>query len=233
MKKTITILFATLTAFCVFAKTPDELIAEFNAKASSDKDYKVAQQIAIENASDVKSAVQVWANGDVAKFDEATCKARTTEQSKNVQAARMIAGQYLNLNSAEIKSVPLAFACLVISRKVIGVYSVDNPNFYEELKASGFKVDGVEIPPYARLNLVLTAKDYDYLATLPVGQCYYNLDYIPTMVERWLNMSDVSQALNQAKKLRNFYIVRKWEIPTQLKSVIAELTKDLVSAKLK
>ena len=45
MKKLITIILSTAFAFCAFAKTADELVAEYWSKAAGMDDYAVAKAI--------------------------------------------------------------------------------------------------------------------------------------------------------------------------------------------
>ena len=228
MKK-ILIAMLSVAALCAGAKTPSDLVAEFNAKASAPTDWAAAAKIASDNSADVAAAISVWAaDANITKPESEL----TAEQHKNAQAARMIAGQYLTANPSQIKTLPLRFACFVISSKVFDEFSADNPNFYADLKAADFKVDGKPLPANSVIQIALAAGDTDYVAQMPVRVAASSPRYVGAMADWLLAQSDVAAALKKAQSIESYYITSGREVPTKLKAVLTALTRRLVTSKI-
>jgi hypothetical protein len=230
MKKAITIILSTAIALCAFAKTGDELIAEYWSKATGMNDYPVAKAIVDANTADVKTAISVWANGDAGKFN--TEEKRSEQSKKDVQAARLMAGSYLVRNPGDIKSLPVLFACEVISSKVVDAYAVENPSFYAELKAGDFKVNGVKLRPNSICNIAISAGDLEYVMSLPIDGVVNNINY-QSILKKQLLVMDVATAKAKITEIENWYLLKDREIPSSIKAISKVLTSRLVDEKLR
>lgn len=229
MKKLL-ISLLSFVALTSFAKTADELVAEYLSKTSNLSDFAVARVIVNTNEADLPQAISVWANGDAGKFD---AEDKRSEQSKKyVQAARLLAGQYLKWSKPElIKELPLIFACESASTIVLKVYEVDNPTLYSELKAKNFTLDGVKLRNHAIINLACLSGDFDYVMSLPLQETIHNNSFRAILVKHLLKMP-VAEAKAKVVEIENWYIERDREIPANIKSVSKVLTSRLVDAKL-
>ena len=232
MKKLITIILSTAIALCAFAKTGDELIAEYWSKATGMNDYKVAKAIVNANKADLPEAILAWANGEAGKFD---AEDKRSEQSKkDVQAARLLAGSYIvqNINSFDITKLPVLFVCEAASTKVVKAYEVSNPTFYSELKAADFKVNGVKLRTNSICNIAVAAGDIDYAFNLPLDGVIYNAQWKLILKSKLLSMP-VAEAKAKITEIENWYILRDREIPSSIKAISKVLTSRLVDEKLR
>ena len=230
MKKLVVSLLS-LVALTSFAKTADELVAEYWAKATGMNDYPVAEAIVNANKADLPEAILVWANGEAGKFD---AEDKRSEQSKkDVQAARLMAGSYIvqNLNSFDITKLPVLFACEVAPSKVVKAYEVSNPTFYSELKAADFKVDGIKLRTNSICNIAVSAGDIDYAFNLPLDGVVFNIHWKRILKSKLLSMP-VAEAKAKVVEIENWYILRDREIPSSIKSLSKLLTSRMVDAKL-
>ena len=233
MKKLTTITLSIAFAFCAFAKTGDELIAEYWSKASGFSDFKVAKAIVEANTADVAKAIKVWSTSDVGDF---TAESKRSEQSaKYVQAGRLMSGAYFytGVDKYEaIKALPLLYACEVISTKVLSAYEVDNPTLYQELKKADFKIDGVKLRANTICNLAVFADDLEYVMSMPVEQVVNNANYQRILKQQLLAM-DVATAKAKITEIENWYLLKDREIPSSIKAISKVLTSRLVDEKLR
>ena len=233
MKKLITITLSIAFALCAFAKTGDELIAEYWSKTTGFNDFKVAKAIVEANVADVAKAIKVWSTSDVGDF---TAESKRSEQSmKYVQAGRLMSGAYLNTGADKyeaIKALPLRYACEVVSTKVLLAYEVDNPTLYQELKKADFKIDGVKLRANTICNLAVFADDLEYVMSMPVEQVVNNVNYQRILKQQLLAM-DVATAKAKITEIENWYLLKDREIPASIKAISKVLTSRLVDEKLR
>lgn len=233
MKKTITIILSTAIALCAFAKTGDELIAEYWAKATGMNDFKLAKAIVEANTADIAKAIKVWSTSDVGDF---TAESKRSEQSaKYVQAGRLMSGAYLNTGADKyeaIRALPLRYACEVVSTKVLSAYETDNPTLYQELKKADFKIDGVKLRVNTICNLAVLANDLEYVMSLPIDGVVNNANYQRILKQQLLAM-DVATAKAKITEIENWYLLKDREIPSSIKAISKVLTSRLVDEKLR
>ena len=233
MKKLITITLSIAFALCAFAKTGDELIAEYWAKATSMNDFKVAKAIVEANTADIAKAIKVWSTSDVGNF---TAESKRSEQSmKYVQAGRLMSGAYLNTGADKyeaIRALPLRYDCEVVSTKVLLAYETDNPTLYQELKKADFKIDGVKLRVNTICNLSIIANDLEYVMSLPVDGVVNNFNYQHILKQQLLAM-DVARAKAKITEIENWYLLKDREIPSSIKAISKVLTSRLVDEKLR
>ena len=231
MKKVL-ISLLTIVSLTSFAKTADELVAEYWSKTTSMNDFVVAKAIVNENKADLPAALEAWAKGEAGKFDAEN--KRSEQSKKDVQAARIIAGSFIVQNTPDydITKLPVLFACEVASTKVVKAYEVANPTFYSELKAADFKVDGVKLRPNTICNIAITADDIDYVMTMPLNDTIGNINFQYRLVKQLLKMP-VAEAKAKVVEIENWYIERNREIPANIKAVSKVLTSRLIDEKLR
>ena len=233
MKKVITTLFATFIAVCCFAKTGDELIAEYWSKATGMNDFKVAKAIVEANTADIVKAIKVWSTSDVGDFSAES--KRSEESMRYVQAGRLMSGAYLNTGVDKyeaIRALPLRYACEVVSTKVLSAYESDNPTLYQELKKADFKIDGVKLRANAICNLAILAGDLEYAMSLPINGVINNVNYQRILKQQLLAM-DVATAKAKITEIENWYLLKDREIPNSIKAISKVLTSRLVDEKLR
>ena len=233
MKKAITIILSTAIALCAFAKTGDELIAEYWSKATGMNDFKVAKAIVEANTADIAKAIKVWSTSDVGNF---TAEDKRSEQSmKYVQAGRLMSGAYLNTGADKyevIRALPLRYACEVVSTKVLPAYESDNPTLYQELKKADFKIDGVKLRTNTICNLAIIANDLEYVMSLPIDGVVNNINY-QSILKKQLLVMDVATAKAKITEIENWYLLKDREIPSSIKAISKVLTSRLVDEKLR
>ena len=118
----------------------------------------------------------------------------------------------------------------------MAAYEVDNPNFYAELKAADFIVDGVKLPAYVVCNLAKSAQDIDYIKALPVADGLAAPDiYLRYVFDGLLEMEDAVAAKAKCREIVNAFARRKmFASPyfTQAQEIDKILTRRLVDSKI-
>ena len=223
MKKLITILFATFLAVYSFAKTADELVAEYWSTATSFNDYRLAfDTIKSVSEAEAKTAIITWATGEAGMFGAES--KRSEEMKKQVQAARLMSGQYLKYVKKDfIKELPLIFACEVVGTEVLKAYEVENPSLYQELKAKDFTIDGVRLRNHAIVNLACCAGDIEYVMSLPIEQVA-NIATFQSMAIEYLLKLPVDKAMAKVVEIENYYLIKKQQIPKDIEALSRKLT---------
>ena len=198
MKKIITTIFAAVLATSAFAKTSAELSAEYIAAVNGGMDgWNASVTVYQDNAADVAALFETWKGTNAAKFSEndEINKAMTAEQKQENSRMRHLFTQYLLAHADKFATTPVRTALLTCPSRCVGAYGVGNPNFYEELKAAGFVVDGVKLPVYAIGNLAKAAQDFETIKGLSVddGILCPNL-YFGCVFDGILDMTDATAA---------------------------------------
>ncbi len=238
MKKILLTITLTAIAFCANAKTAEELANEYGALRASGQDYHNASQSVYEaNRADVIAIFATWKNSTQAKFEigEAPCKDFTDAQKKQSYAIRAIMSRYIIDNLELIAQMHARVAFITVPLRVNPVMSVENPNWYSELKAVDFVVDGLKLPAYTRICLAHTVKDTAYISSLPIeeGMAFPNV-YITQVLNDALEASDIEASKDKLRSLENFIIRRNIESKylSRIQAVGKVLTARLVDKKI-
>ena len=228
MKKLL-ISLISVVALSVTAKTADQLVDEYLAAAKGKICFDVAKDIVDKNTSDVAEAIKVWSVGEPAKFGIDYEDKRTPENQRKVHAARMLSGEYFRDHHDAILTVPQTYALLTNMQVSYEKFSVDNPLFYQQLKANGFKIDGKELPKYVQCALARYANDIEYLATLPAGQITSSDASLHKAIEYLLNQKDAQAAFNKIQEVENYFILAGKPEPVKVKAAWLLLKRRLLA----
>lgn len=223
MRKIFIFVLSVTFALCTFAKAPEELVAEYWSKATSYNDYKLAYDtIKSVSEADAKTAIITWATGEAGMFGAES--KLSEEMKKQVQAARLMSGQYLKYVKKDfIKELPLIYACEVVGTEVLKAYEVENPSLYQELKAKDFTIDGVRLRNHAIVNLACCAGDIEYVMSLPIEQVA-NIATFQSMAIEYLLKLPVDKAMAKVVEIENYYLIKKQPIPKDIEALSRKLT---------
>ena len=239
MKKIITLVSVIAFAVAANAKTSAELSAEYIAAVNGGSDYwNAAVSVYQNNSEDVAALFEDWKNTNAAKFQEndEINKAMTAVQRVENSRMRHIFTMFLLAHTDKIKSTPVRTALLTCPSRCVGAYESDNPNFYSDIKAAGFVVDGVKLPAYSICNLAKSVQDFDVIKNLPLDEGILCPDiYFPQLFDSILDISDptaakakITEIINALAKKRLFE--SKWM--GQAKAVNSIITARLVDGKI-
>lgn len=228
MKKLL-ISLISVVALSATAKTADQLVDEYLAATDGKVSFDVAKGIVDKNTNDVAEAIKVWSVGEPSKFGVDYEKSRTPEVTRKVLAARMMSGEYFREYPDAILTVPQTYALLTNIRVSYGKFSVDNPNFYQQLKAAEFKIDGKELPGYVQNTLALCADDIEYLATLPSKTIVANPTALGKVIVYLLDQKDTQTAFNKVQEFENYFISADKPEPVKVKAAWILLKRRLIA----
>ena len=122
------------------------------------------------NKADVASAFADWAKTDDAK------KSVNIWEQKN--GKRRLFYFYSVYYYKDVKGVPPLALINVDCWKIKLITSSENPAFYDELKANGFVVNGVELTEYKKCWIACRYDDHDYIANKGIA---YVIERIKTV----------------------------------------------------
>lgn len=228
MKKLL-ISLISVVALSATAKTADQLVDEYLAATDGKVSFDVARGIVDKNTNDVAAAIKVWSVGEPSKFGTDYEGNRTPKDARKVMAARLLSGEYFREYPDAILTVPQTYALLTNMRVSYEKFSVANPNFYEQLKAAEFKIDGKKLPEYAQNTLALCADDIEYLATLPTTVIVGNPTSLDKVIIYLLNQKDTQTAFNKVQEFENYFISADKPEPVKVKAAWILLKRRLIA----
>ena len=218
MKKAITILLSTAFAFCAFAKTQAELVAEFKALTTN----KAKVEYVATNKADI---LKVWhANKDstITQSDIATFKLNSDERALKDMFAKLYDKYHSEMNASDIETI-------YIDSGVI-IYTKSN-EWYDALKADNFSYNGKPISERAKAHLVCRFQDVDEILKLNPKTYMNNAFYIKGLQNALLNIDPV-RAKAICSEVEKCYILNGQSVPTKFKAVSKYLTQAILDAKL-
>lgn len=124
------------------------------------------------NKADVGVAFADWAKTDDAK------KSVNIWEQKN--GKRRLFYFYSVYYYKDVKGVSPLALINVDCWKISLITAEENPNFYDELKANGFVVNGVELTEYKKCWIACRYNDYDYIGSKGVA---YIIERIKTITD--------------------------------------------------
>lgn len=239
MKKIITLVSVIAFAATANAKTAAELVAELDAaKANGASMWVASTEVYQNNSADVATLFEAWKTTNAAKFSETDeiNKAMTPESKKENKSMRFLFTRYLVANTDKIATTPKRTALLCCPSHCVAAYEVDNPNFYADLKAAGFVVDGVKLPAYVVCNLAKSVQDFDYIKSLSIEEGINSPEiYFSCVFEGILDMSDATAAKAKITEIINALAKKKLfesKYMAQAKAVNSIITARLVDSKI-
>ncbi len=223
------------------AKTEAELLVEYDSGVKANKSqWTICKELYAANTQDIAKGFEEWKNKDIAKYivDEAPIVSQKMTEDAKRDAARLrnIYAQHLIANPSEILNTPLRVAILACPSRAYAPLTASNSNFYPELKAKNFVVDGIQLPAYARFNLAKAAKDFDYIANAEVEDGMKSSSiYLEVVLPNLLDMEDVVAAKEKCKKIET-YMLKKGMYNTsdmaRVQAIGRALTGRIVDAKI-
>lgn len=170
MKKLITITLAICAGACAFAQesTPTSgdtlearLVAQRAAYVARGLSGYEMQKIWATESADCAAAFAKYKSANFLSYDNA--RVPNEEVSKDVAAQRLAifnaVGSYCHNNPENLKQLATPAACMAACEKVVGVMSVENPAFYDEVKAAKFTYGGQRLPVWAIFTMAFIVGD--------------------------------------------------------------------------
>ena len=204
MKKIIsTTLALTLSVLCS-AKSATELAAEYGALRATGAEFTTLMAYAESNKTDVLTAFNTWKTSDLAALsaDEVhKSKTLTKEQIEQNENLRMVFAKLYDNHGDEMTASD-AVICNLRSGKVAKYLSQD---WYDELKAADFKINGKQLGAFERLFTANSFGDKAYMRSLPAAEVMPQSLYVNAVIDGLLDMP-AAEAKAKCKELENWYI---------------------------
>lgn len=170
MKKLITITLAICAGACAFAQEAAPTSGDtLEARLVSQRAAYVArglsgyemQKIWATESADCAAAFAKYKTANFLSYDVA--RVPNEEVSKDVAAQRLAifnaVASYCHNNPENLKQLTTPAACMAACEKVVGVMSVENPAFYDEVKAVKFTFGGQRLPVWAIFTMASIVGD--------------------------------------------------------------------------
>ncbi len=223
MKKTITTLLAAVLAISAFAKTQAELVAEYNALA---KDMQVQRDWATANKADLLGIWANWKTSAFAKFDDSGL---TAEQKAENSTLLRIFGKLCDRHYEEMLPMSdIAFVRIGCGK----IVPQKGAEWYAQVKAADFVVDGVALPDRTKFALAAWFGDAETAMALPSSECVRSSLYPSIVAKSLLTMSDAAKAKAKVNEVKQAYILAGLDIPPTIQAVSKELTSRLIDSKI-
>ncbi|MBE6414357.1 MAG: hypothetical protein E7035_07390 [Verrucomicrobiaceae bacterium] len=218
MKKIITIALSIAFAVSAFAKTQTELIAEF--KALPDNKSKVAY--VAENKADILKVWQANKDSTITQSDIATFKLGSDERILKDIFAKLYDKYYAEMNASDVETIYIDSGVIIYTK---------SQEWYDELKASNFTINGNTISERAKAHLVCRFKDVDEILKLNATTYMYNAFYIKGLQYALLNI-EPEKAKDICREIEKCFILQNKEVPTQIKATSKYLTQAILDSKI-
>ena len=174
MRKIIITTLALVCGLGAYAKTLAELKAEMPAYQDNETVRAARLAYLAENRADFLREFDAWKDTNAAKFyaGEAPNASMTDEQKKlAVENRRFFAAVYWVLTP----DCPANTGLRLVPQLYIKNAEAANPNFYRDLKAAGFEIDGVKLPAFLQIRCALLCGDIDYFAAFDWNAASFGL----------------------------------------------------------
>lgn len=165
MKKIIITTLALVCGLGAYAKTLAELKAELPAYSDS-KEVRNARQTYIkENAADFLREFNAWAGTTAAKFfafEEPNASMTEAQKTEACEMRKFFYAVYWVLTP----DCPANTGLRLVPQLYIKNAESVNPTYYRDLKAAGWEIDGVKLPPVVQIQVAAICGDLDYFTNL-------------------------------------------------------------------
>ena len=207
MKKILITILTTAIALCANAKTIEELVVELdNAKASSSKFIGfIHDEVYFANVADVEAMYESWKKTNVARFtmteSEALKKedfARTPQQRKIDSTRNALCGRHIVNN--ELYDDAGRASLTQATYRSAKYYKANKAEWYTDLKAKDFVVDGYRLTNKQILLIASVFDDFDTALKTPLPK---NVDVvvIEYFLGKFLKWDDVASAYNKCEEV--------------------------------
>ena len=218
MKKLITITLSIAFALGAFAKTQTEVIAEFKALTTN----KAKIEYVANNKDDILKIWQANKNSNITQSDISTFKLGSDERVLKDIFAKLYDRYYAEMNASDIETIYIDSGVIIYTK---------SQEWYDELKASNFTINGNTISERAKAHLVCRFKDVDEILKLNATTYMYNAFYIKGLQYALLN-TEPEKAKSICREFEKCFILQNKEVPTQIKAVSKYLTQSILDLKL-
>ncbi len=218
MKKLITITLSIVFAFCAFAKTQAELIAEFKALPTN----KAKVEYVATNKADI---LKVWhANKDstITQSDIATFKLGSDERILKDIFAKLYDKYHSEMNASDVETIYIDSGVIIYTK---------SKEWYDALKADNFSYNGKPISERAKAHLVCRFQDVDEILKLEIKKNISFAFYVKGIQYALLNI-EPTKAKAICGEVEKCYILNGQSVPTKIKAVSKFLTQAILDAKL-
>ena len=165
MKKIIITTLALVCGLGAYAKTLAELKAELPAY-SDNKEVRAARLAYFrENSADFLREFNAWAGTNAAKFygfEEPNSQMGEAQKAEAAEMRNFMCAVYWVLEP----DCPANTGLRTVPQLYIKNAESANPTYYRDLKAAGFEIDGVKLPPLVQIRVAAICGDLDYFANL-------------------------------------------------------------------
>ena len=218
MKKLITITLSIAFALGAFAKTQNEVVAEFKALTTN----KAKIEYVATNKDDILKIWQANKNSNITQSDISTFKLGSDERILKDIFAKLYDKCYAEMNASDIETI-------YIDSGVI-IYTKSN-EWYDSLKANNFVCDGKQISERAKAHLICRFNDVDEILKLNPKTYMNNAFYIKGLQYALLNIEPV-RAKAICSEVEKAFVLKNTNVPTQIRAVSKYLTQAILDAKL-
>lgn len=218
MKK---LLLLTLTAFIAltsYAKTQQEIISEYKALSTN----KAKAIYVYQNKDDILKVWKANQNTKLTTNSITSFKTNSDERTLKNIFAKLYDCNADNMNASDIEVV------YIQSGKIKDTKSVE---WYNQIKADGFKINNTSIAEYDKVHLICRFLDDEEVLKVDMSK-YYTADfYIKALQNALLNI-DAVEAKKICSKLEKLYIVNDRTTPDRVKALSKYLTQAILDSKL-
>ena len=223
MKKTTSTILAAVLAISAYAKTQSELVSEYNALANV---MQVQRDWATANKADLLTIWTSWKTSAFAKFDDSGL---TAEQKAENSTLLRIFGKLCDRHYEEMLPMSdIAFIRIgcgqIVPRK--------GADWYAQVKAADFVVDGVPLSDGTKFTLAAWFGDTETAMSMPASVGVRSSLYPSIAAKSLLSSANLTAAKDKINEIKQAYILAGLDIPPTIQAVSKELTSRLLDSKI-
>jgi hypothetical protein len=169
--------------------------------------------------------LKIWQankNSNITQSDISTFKLGSDKRVLKDVFAKLYYRYYAEMNASDIETIYIDSGVIIYTK---------SQEWYNELKASNFTINGNTISERAKAHLVCRFKDVDEILKLNATTYMYNAFYVKGLQFALLNIEPV-KAKAICSEFEKCFILQNKEVPTQIKAVSKYLTQAILDAKL-
>ncbi len=210
-------------AIAAEAKTQAELVSEYNALA---KDMQVQRDWATANKADL---LTIWANWKISKFAKFDESGLTAEQKAENGTLTRIFGKLCDRHYEEMLPMSDIAFVRIGCGKIVPQKGAD---WYAQIKAADFVVDGVALPDRTKFTLAAWFGDAETAMALPASVGVRSSLYPSIVAKSLLSSTNLTVAKEKINEIKQAYILAGLDIPPTVQAVSKELTSRLIDSKI-
>lgn len=233
MKKYIIATIALACAVSAYAKSTDELVAEFRALDSSQNVKEARQNYVRENIADIRAAWQKNKNSPYVKFQTLAVAEWVSLSPEAKQNKFYMRSLFAHLYAADGDiDAPDSVKISLNYWKFVSL----NPDAWAAIKAADYKVDGIEIPLWFGLEIGLSTRDIDTVYRYRGGILNRSAEWLDAKCEAvrriCLYAADTAKAKAVCNEFENAMLLRDCQNTERIQAVGKALTGRIIDAKI-